>query len=116
MPGDTPARWAFSFTAKIFCSGALPSRTATNCERNSGSARSNASTGKSGTKMQAKGIKSSVFGCQLSGKLPAISYQLCSADVPPLATQGRFCPFPAADVKRTAFSLLTDDQQWKTEA
>src|ERR1041385_9327809 len=57
MPGRMPARRASPLTAKSFCSGGLPSNTAIGRERSSGSARRIASTGKSGTKMQAKDIE-----------------------------------------------------------
>src|SRR6516225_9319815 len=57
MPGAMPARRALLLTTNIFCNGGLPSSTATACERSAGSARRIASTGKSGTKMQAKGMR-----------------------------------------------------------
>src|SRR6266536_5289914 len=60
MPGVIRALRAASFTAMIFWSGGLPSITAVACERNSGSARKIAYMEKSGTKMQAKGIKTVV--------------------------------------------------------
>src|SRR5262249_44048479 len=61
MPGKTPVFRASSVTAKTFCRGGLPSSTATACERKSGSARRIASTGKSGTKMQAKGMENQLL-------------------------------------------------------
>src|SRR5271155_2349636 len=68
IPGEIPARLAFSFMAKTFSSGGLPSKIATACARNSGSARNIAATGKFGTKMQANMKQYPVPGCQYPEK------------------------------------------------
>jgi hypothetical protein len=67
--------------ANTFCNGGLPSSTAIACERNSGSARRIASAGKSGTKMQAKGM-----GSVVSRQSPVVScYQLLAISHQPSA-------------------------------
>ena len=69
MPGAMPRRPALSFTAKIFSSGGLPSKIATACARNSGSARRVAATGKFGTKMQANGMDISTLSIESLSRL-----------------------------------------------